>query len=84
MYNDNNGTLLQASDTESNKSRSHLDSHFYQHEQLLDADPQALASHCLGNAGPLRLLKTAQQLCGGDTGEQYEKTASEKEKETLE
>lgn len=45
---------------------SHLHRHFYQHEQLLNADPLALAPHCFGNVGPLSLLKTAQQLCGED------------------
>lgn len=60
-------TQLQSSDTESKKSRAHLDRHFDQHQQLLDANPQALASHCFGNAAPLTFLKTAQQLrCSGD------------------
>lgn len=47
-------------------SLSHLRSHFNQHEQLFYADPQTLALHSFSYNGPLCLLKTAQQLWGGD------------------
>lgn len=47
-------------------SLSHLHGHFNQHEQLFYADPQILALHSFSYAGPLYVLKTAQQLWGGD------------------
>ena len=46
----------------------HLRGHLYQHEQLLDADPQMLALHSFSDGGPLHVLETAQQLRGGDGG----------------
>lgn len=52
-----------------NKARvslSHLNGHFNQHEQLFDADPQALTFHSFTYASPLYVLKTAQQLWRGD------------------
>lgn len=47
-------------------SLSHLHGHFNQHEQLFYADPQILALHSFSYAGPLDVLKTAQQLWGED------------------
>lgn len=41
---------------------SHLQGHFDQHQQLLDADPQRPALHGFGDVGPLHVLKAAQQL----------------------
>lgn len=52
-----------------NKARaslSHLHGHFNQHEQLFYADPQTLTFHSFTYAGPLYVLKTAQQLWGED------------------
>lgn len=50
------------------ESLSHLQGHFNQHEQLFYADPQTQALHRFSYAGPLCLLKTAQQLWGGGKG----------------
>lgn len=49
---------------------SHLCRHFNQHQQLLNADPQALALYSFRYHGPFFLIETAQQLCKAerDTG----------------
>lgn len=49
---------------------SHLCRHFNQHQQLFNADPQALALYIFSYHGPFFLIETAQQLCKAerDTG----------------
>lgn len=41
---------------------AHLQGHLNKHKKLLDANPHPLALHLFGDAGPLRLWETAQEL----------------------